>query len=654
MFTSIKTKITLTMALLFILGISLMTFMTNDQAKKQSSGNMIQSSSSIVNEMRYGIVNYLLQFEKGLDFLANSETIVHSDDPPELESIFSRFLASYHGTSAVYFASAKKDLTIVPHSNLSAGFDPTARSWYQEASASPKNIYWSEPYKDEATGDFVITASKAVVVKNKVIGVVGLDIQLGAVQDELSSTDVGYDGYPVLYDKTGVAISHPTRAGENLMEFPDVRLLYEKDSGKAYFKDDKGVPQINVYTTIPKFGWKVGAVYKESEVYGLATSLRNSMLIIAAITLTIILSALYVTVQRMTRPLGTLRNLMDTVSQGDLTVRSTSTAKDEIGKLAQNFNTMIDQMNSIISVVRSSAGNVRSNSENLSAVAEETSASSAEVAHAMTEIAGGAAKSAEDSETVAERADGLGQQINEIISKAEQMSHIANQTKTMNDNGQGQMIELNSSFQSSADRFRVMVKEFNALDEKVNAIGGIMNTITNISSQTNLLALNASIEAARAGEHGKGFAVVAEEVRKLAEQSTRATDEVKHMITELVAGSQNASKQMEETISTFRQQGIVVQETESTFNQLSTLMETMQSSIRSVLDEIERVALLKEEVALTIETMAATSEETAAACEEVCASTDEQLRAIQTVTDSALTLTELSEELNMAIERFKV
>ncbi|QTD41188.1 methyl-accepting chemotaxis protein [Sporosarcina sp. Te-1] len=654
MFTSIKTKITFTVALLFILGISLMTFMTNDQAKKQSSGNMIQSSSSIVEEMRYGISNYMLQFEKALDFLSISDVLVQSSDPSAAEGVFSNFLSSYHGASAVYFASATKDLTIVPHNNLGAQFDPTSRSWYKDAAASPETVSWSEPYLDEASGEFVITASKAVVVHDELIGVVALDIQLGAVQEELSSVDVGYEGYPVLYDKTGTAISHPTKAGENLMKFPDVQMLYEMDSGEAYFKDEKGVPQINVFTTLPDFEWKVGAVYKESEVYGLATSLRNSMLIIAAITLAIILTALYFTIQRMTRPIGTLRTLMNTVSEGNLTVRSKIVAKDEIGELGSNFNTMIDQMNSIISIVKSSASNVRTNSEHLSAVAEETSASSAEVAHAISEIAGGAAKSAEDSETVSERTDGLGQQINEIISKAETMANIAEQTKSMNENGQGQMVDLNTSFQLSADEFREMVEGFNELNVKVKAIGGIMDTITDISSQTNLLALNASIEAARAGDHGKGFAVVAEEVRKLAEQSARATDDVKRMIDELVNGSESTARQLEGTITAFKQQGVIVQETELTFNQLSSRMETMQSSIHSVLSEIERVAILKEEVALTIQTMAATAEETAAACEEVSASTDEQLRAIQTVTDSAVTLTELSEELNMAIERFKV
>ncbi|MEK4485848.1 hypothetical protein MHH81_09640 [Psychrobacillus sp. FSL H8-0484] len=125
-------------------------------------------------------------------------------------------------------------------------------------------------------------------------------------------------------------------------------------------------------------------------------------------------------------------------------------------------------------------------------------------------------------------------------------------------------------------------------------------------------------------------------------------------IQELQAESRLVTQQMNDTRENFQRQGTVVNSTEITFGEISTLMANMQGSIDAVYVEIQKVAIHKDDVSETIQTMAATAQETAAACEEVSASTDEQLRAIQSVTTAAETLTGLSEELSLAVNRFKV
>ncbi|WP_025786019.1 methyl-accepting chemotaxis protein [Sporosarcina sp. D27] len=657
---SLKTKIILATIVLFLVGMVLMAYMLNDQIKKRSLERVIDSSEGLADQMGYSVETFLDQYGKGINLVTTSDKLVNFTGPEggeitekELLKELEEFLEIYPDASSSYYALPSKYTGIFPVVDLT-GFDPTAREWYQKAASNPDEVQWSKPYVDEATGEFVITASKAIQKNGELAGVAGVDIQLSSMTAALKSTKIAYDGFPVLYDSEGTAISHPTKSGDNLMDVPYVKDLFSKEQGNLRYKDEKGIKRLNVFKTLPDYEWKIGTVYEENNLMGMAKQLRESILIISLITLAIVGAGLYFIIGKLLKPIARLRNSMDAVAEGNLTAQSDIQSSDEIGQLSDNFNQMLTNMHSIISVVNQSADNVRTNSESLSAVAEETSASSAEVAHAVNEIAEGASKSAQDAETVTDRSEELGRQINGISERAVSMTEIAERTGNMNANGQTQMAQLQDTFKSSGTNLQSMNEAIATLGEKVKAIGGVMDTITDISSQTNLLALNASIEAARAGEHGKGFAVVAEEVRKLAEQSARATEEVQTTVQQLQQESHLVTEQMEETIITFRDQGIVVQETESTFGQLSALMADMQASIDAISIEIQTVSQHKDNVAMTIQMMAATSQETAAACEEVSASTDEQLRAIQSVTSAAETLTNLSEELSHAIDRFKV
>jgi methyl-accepting chemotaxis protein len=652
-----------------MVSLAIIISITSLQTRMKTEKEVIDQTQGIVGELNNSVQLFLGQYEKSIDQYSISNSLKDyakaqlqtesADENTELfaniQSDFDNYLSLYGEATSIYFASPNKKLKIVPSVSLPSDFDPTSRDWYKIAEEVRAGVVWSEPYVDTATEEYIITASRAIVSDNKVVGVLGVDINLTKLTDRVSEMDIGFNGYPFLIGLDGTAIVHPTKRGEDLSSLPfiDKMLTSEKESDTIRYELD-GDEKVLVYNTVPKTNWKVGSAYSMEDLIQSSKEIERLLIVTALITLAVMLVLVVFISNKITKPIKHLQKTVTDVSTGDLSIQSEINSKDETGLLASDLNKMIVNMKDTIRVVQESIYNVRESAEGLSAVSEETNASSEEMAKAVSEIATGASQSAADSDRAHHQTEQLGTRINGVYEKSKAMSEMAGQADVMNQSGLNQVKELENAYHSSSEYISSMEKVIFSLEAKVKTIESVMGTITDISSQTNLLALNASIEAARAGEHGKGFAVVAEEVRKLADQSVKATEEVKRTIIEIQQGSHQAVDEMVKTKETFDVQKEVIQKTNHVFDQTSQLMKSMQDEIERMYEEVGQINLEKDEVVNVIQMMAATAEQTAASCEEMSASTEEQVRAVQSVTQAAERLTDLSQELQSSIERFKI
>lgn len=659
---SIKWKIIGIVILIIVLGLGSLATVSSMIISKKTEENVINQSRTIVNQLSLNVQTVLDNYGQSLQMMAQSDeienyfrnsSVIFDEADGILREDFKIFLELFPDTSGIYTADAE-GILYEPHFEGIEDVDAPTRPWYNLGMSNPDAVSWTEPYLDTATGEFTITGVTGVKVGNRVVGVIGADILLTNLTEMVAATELGYGGYGMILDRTGMAIAHPKSAGEDLSGEAHIKNLVQSDGSQTLKESINGVDSIVISTQIPGVDWTVAAQFEKAKINQTASEIQLIITLVTIAILVVTFVVLYFFISRLVKPLYTMGTLMGKVAEGDLTVQIDVKAHDEIGRLAHHFNSMITEMKQIIGIVKASSGQVDERSHHLSAMAEETSASSVQVSQSVNEIAVSTVSTSEQADVVTEQTASLGDKIESIKALSLKVEESTNEAAVLNQQGRKGMDDLLESFSGNEQELVEMTKVISMLETKTKSIGSIMDTISSISAQTNLLALNASIEAARAGEHGKGFAVVAEEVRKLAEQSAEATETVKETITELQSQAQQVAVPMTKMKESFHASNTVVNTTGDMFAKLSDLIDQVNQSFLAVHAEIENVDTFKNRVIETIEEMSMNSQNSAAACEEVSAATDDQLQAIHSVADASQELNQLSADLAEAVNRFKV
>ena len=266
---------------------------------------------------------------------------------------------------------------------------------------------------------------------------------------------------------------------------------------------------------------------------GLTQGLIDTVEVVSMVGATLLFSLLGP--KRLAARLEGMTGVIRTIAEGEGNLRqrldTTTMANDETGDMGRWINSFIDHLDSVVGQVVKASRNVGTTNQMMLGRSQEAGITSAEVSEAVHRMM-----------IIVE--DQLGE-IQQASAGAEQMKQVMDEVVTR---AREQFLAVQAGTQSIRDVVERSSSSVQLLDSRMTKIGKITSLISDITNQTNLLALNAAIEAARAGEHGRGFAVVADEVRSLASRTSRAADDIRHMVEGLQKETQKAVSFMEEGV----------------------------------------------------------------------------------------------------------
>lgn len=517
----------------------------------------------------------------------------------------------------------------------------------------------SHPAIDEVTGydSDEYALSLVTVLKNnsnKSVGYIFIDVKTSFIQDILDNAQISDNSIKgfVLEDGSQVL------SGDSDIKFADTDFYQEALAGEELQGSKEvsyeGADYLFTYSRIEGTNMLVCAMVPQKEIMAGAQAILRYTLIAVAICAVIAIVVGSVLASGISKAIRKVNRVLKKTSDGDLTGQISMKRKDEFNVLSSSITNMIGSMKDLILKMTNVSGHVSDSAVQVGTNSEVLLEVTKDITEAVDYINSGISQQAQDTESCLEQMNGLAERINVVHENTDEISEIAQEAQEAIENGMVIVANLGEKVQGTTEVTETIIREIRELSKESIAINSIIGTINEIAEQTNLLSLNASIEAARAGEAGRGFAVVSEEIRKLAEQSGNAGNQIGEIINhiqERLAATIETAGLAGESVA-FQTEAL--NNTVDVFKNISQQVSKLAEDVEKITQSVGGIEQAKEDTMNAIESISTTSNQTESASEELARSTEKQLQAVEVLNDAVKQLQMDAEDLDTSVSIFKV
>ena len=564
------------------------------------------------------------------------------------------------------------NIYIVPSSNIDV-LNPSGKGYsqtgfYQEwreseegeavAQTEVKSWIGSHPEMDTLLGtdsnDYILTYM-SMFTNNK--GVLVVDISTSALLESLDGIDI----------TDGAMLGFITSDNRELLHKEDTNPIEITFAEQEFYQncvagtENKGTQYVNyngdeylfLYCKSEETGATLVYMVPEKKVTATANEIWRVtiiLVIVACVLAVIVAAGIFLNINSN---MNSIIRRLKRVASGDLTVQMKTRGRSEfttlnkhIAEVIVNTRELLQHMEGIIKLVSKATVDVEK-------VSSEMRISSKGIIEALGDIDQGVGQQADDAQSCLLQMDGLSQTIEDISGE---MNNTADNSSYTKDIVNKSIITMDGLTRQTQDTINITQKvkdDIGQLAKRSKEIRGFVDIISDIAEQTNLLSLNASIEAARAGEAGKGFAVVAEEIRKLADGSRQAADEINKVVETIEKQTTDTVKTALKAEAIVKEQANAVEGTKSGFQDIYRSTEKIISDIRRITGSVDNMNRQRGATLEAISSISAVSQETAASSSNVYNIAQGQEEIVGSLNRASKALKDEMEELKKALSLFK-